>query len=160
RVGVGFDVHRFVSGRPLVLGGVEIPSDRGLLGHSDADVLVHAIMDSLLGAAGRGDIGRHFPDSDPAYAGISSLRLLERVSALLAAERWEVRHVDAVLVAERPRIGPHVAAMTERIARALGVAAERINLKATTAEGLGAIGREEGIAAWATATLSRPGGAV
>lgn len=155
RVGIGYDVHRLVPDRPLILGGVRIEHERGLLGHSDADVLLHAIMDALLGAAGLGDIGRHFPDSDPAYAGISSLALLERVAGRLAERSWVVQNVDATVVAEQPRIAPHAAAMISHIAGALQIAPEQVNLKATTGEGLGFTGRGEGIAAWATAALMR-----
>ena len=153
RVGIGYDVHRFAPDRPLVLGGVEIPAAQGLAGHSDADVLLHAIMDALLGAAGLGDIGRHFPDTDPAYKGASSLRLLEEVARRVRAAGWRVNNVDATVVLERPRLAPYVPAMVERIAGALGVPAERINIKATTNEGLGFVGTGEGAVAFATATL-------
>ncbi|MBX5475635.1 MAG: 2-C-methyl-D-erythritol 2,4-cyclodiphosphate synthase [Clostridia bacterium] len=155
RVGFGIDVHRFAEGRRLVLGGVEIPHDRGLLGHSDADVVTHAIMDALLGAAALGDIGLHFPDSDAAYAGADSLALLSRVRRLVEAEGWSVRHVDVMVLAEEPRLRPHVEAMRRRLADALGVAPERVSVKATTTEGLGAVGRAEGIRAEAVATLIR-----
>ena len=153
RVGLGFDAHRFATGRRLVLGGVEIPWARGLAGHSDADVILHAIMDALLGAAGCGDIGQHFPPDDPAYAGASSLGLLSRVRDVLAARGWRAAHVDAAVMAEAPRLAPHVPAMRAAIAGALGVGEDRINVKATTLEGMGAIGREEGIAAQAVASL-------
>jgi 2-C-methyl-D-erythritol 2,4-cyclodiphosphate synthase len=149
RVGLGIDFHRFVSGRRLVLGGVEIPHDRGLDGHSDADVLLHAICDALLGAAALGDIGQHFPVGDPAYAGISSLELLRRTVVLLAETSYVPQQVDAVVVAERPVLAPHVPLMRERIAEALGVDVGSVSVKATTAERLGSLGRGEGIGAWA-----------
>lgn len=153
RVGIGFDVHRFATGRPLVLGGVEIPWPRGLAGHSDADVILHAVMDALLGAAGCGDIGRHFPPDDPAYAGANSLGLLGRVRDLLAARGWRAANVDVAVMAEAPRLAPYVPAMRAAIAGVLGVGEHRVNVKATTLEGMGAIGREEGIAAQAVASL-------
>ncbi|MFS8542365.1 MAG: 2-C-methyl-D-erythritol 2,4-cyclodiphosphate synthase [Limnochordales bacterium] len=153
RVGFGYDVHRFAAGRPLVLGGVEIPAEEGLAGHSDADVLLHAIMDALLGAAGLGDIGRLFPDTDPAYAGASSLGLLEEVGRRVRAAGFRVGNVDATVVLERPRLAPHVPAMQVRIAAALDVPPERINIKATTSEGLGFVGAGQGAVAFATATL-------
>ncbi len=153
RVGIGFDAHRFAAGRPLVLGGVEIPAPRGLAGHSDADVVVHAVMDALLGAAGCGDIGRHFPPDDPRYAGARSLVLLSRVRDLLAARGWRAAHVDVTVMAEAPRLAPHAPAMREAIAGTLGVGEDRVNVKATTLEGMGAIGRAEGIAAQAVASL-------
>jgi len=153
RVGFGVDFHRFTAGRPLVLGGVEIPHPEGLLGHSDADVLTHAICDALLGAAVLGDIGGHFPDTDPAYCGISSLTLLERVVDRLGSAGWRVVNIDATLIAERPKISPHVTAMRSRLAGACGIDADRIGVKATTSEGMGAIGRREGIAALAVALI-------
>src|SRR5690606_38041650 len=153
RVGFGYDVHRFAAGRPLVLGGVEIPAEEGLAGHSDADVLLHAIMDALLGAAGLGDIGRLFPATDPAYAGASSLGLLEEVGRRVRAAGFRVGNVDATVVLERPRLAPHVPAMQVRIAAALDVPPERINIKATTSEGLGFVGAGQGAVAFATATL-------
>lgn len=153
RVGIGYDVHRFAPGRRLVLGGVDIPAEQGLLGHSDADVLLHAIMDALLGAAGLGDIGRHFPDTDPAYKGASSLRLLEEVERRVRAAGWRVGNVDATVVLERPRLAPYVPAMRERIAAALKVSPERINVKASTNEGLGFVGTGQGAVAYATAVL-------
>jgi 2-C-methyl-D-erythritol 4-phosphate cytidylyltransferase/2-C-methyl-D-erythritol 2,4-cyclodiphosphate synthase len=155
RVGVGYDVHRLAPDRPLVLGGVQIPSPRGLAGHSDADVLVHAIMDALLGAAGLADIGRHFPPDDPTYRGADSIGLLESVAARLRASGWAIANVDAVVTAEAPRLAPHVDAMRERIAAALGAMPGQVGIKATTAEGLGAIGRGDGIAAHAIALLER-----
>lgn len=155
RVGLGFDVHPFAPGRPLFLGGVEIAHEAGLAGHSDADVLLHAICDALLGAAALGDIGQHFPDSDPAWRGISSLELLRRTAALLAASGWRALQVDAVVMAEAPRIAPHAAAMRAAIAAAIGVAVEAVGIKATTTEGLGFVGRREGIAAQAVCLAVR-----
>ncbi len=153
RAGLGYDVHAFAAGRPLILGGVRIPADRGLAGHSDADVLAHAVIDALLGAAGLGDIGRLFPDDDPEYEGISSLVLLERVGDRLRGVRAEVIHVDAVVMAQAPKLAPHAGAMAEALAGALGIGADRISVKATTTERLGFIGRQEGIAAQAVATV-------
>jgi 2-C-methyl-D-erythritol 2,4-cyclodiphosphate synthase len=157
RVGIGVDAHRLVTGRPLVLGGVEIAHERGLLGHSDADVLAHAICDALLGAAGLGDLGAHFPDDDPQFAGVSGLWLLARSAALVADAGCRVDQVDVTVVAERPKLAPHVPRMREQIARALGVPPDRVGVKATTFEGMGFLGREEGIAAWAVAALCEPG---
>ncbi|HKV44463.1 MAG TPA: 2-C-methyl-D-erythritol 4-phosphate cytidylyltransferase [bacterium] len=153
RVGVGFDVHRFGDGRRLVLGGVEIPHPRGLLGHSDADVIVHAVMDALLGAAGCGDIGHHFPPTDPTYRDANSLALLAKVRTLLRGAGWRPVHVDVVVLAEAPRLAPHVPAMRTAIGGVLDLPAGSVNVKATTMEGLGAIGREEGIAAQAVASV-------
>ena len=153
RVGIGYDVHRLVPGRRLVLGGVEIPFERGLDGHSDADALIHAIMDALLGAAALGDIGRHFPPTDPCYQGIASLTLLTRVAGLLRQHGWAVGNVDATIVAERPRMAPHISEMCRLIAKTLGISADQVGIKATTNEGLGALGAGEGIAAWAVAAL-------
>lgn len=153
RIGQGYDVHPLIEGRRLVLGGVEIAHERGLAGHSDADVLLHAIMDAVLGAAALGDIGQHFPPSDERWRDASSLDLLSRVSALIRAARWQVVNVDATLIAERPRIAPHVPAMRERIARGLEIDAGAVGVKATTNERLGALGREEGMAALAVALL-------
>jgi 2-C-methyl-D-erythritol 2,4-cyclodiphosphate synthase len=155
RIGMGYDVHRFVEGRPLVLGGVEIPHEKGLLGHSDADVLVHALMDAILGAMRDGDIGSHFPDSDPVYKDCCSVVLLEQMAALMLTAGWRLVDADMVLALESPRIAPYRDAMRERIARALGVQTDSIGLKATTTEGLGAIGREEGAAAYAVVLLER-----
>nr|WP_041314895.1 2-C-methyl-D-erythritol 2,4-cyclodiphosphate synthase [Heliomicrobium modesticaldum] len=155
RTGMGYDVHRLVEGRALILGGVDIPYAKGLLGHSDADVLLHAVKDALLGAAGMGDIGRHFPDSDNRYKGISSLRLLQIVGEKLAAKGWTVGHIDATIVAQRPKLAPHIPKMQENIAHTLGIAADRINVKATTTEGLGFAGTGEGIASYAVATVRR-----
>jgi len=153
RAGIGFDAHRLVPGRPLVLGGVEIAHDRGLLGHSDADVIVHAVMDALLGAAGCGDIGRHFPPTDPAYAGANSLTLLARVREMVEHCGWQPVHVDVVVMAEAPHLAPHVPAMRAAMAEVLRLSPESVNIKATTVEGMGAIGRQEGIAAHAVASV-------
>lgn len=153
RVGFGYDVHAFVEGRPLVLGGVEIPHTHGLLGHSDADVLLHAIADALLGAAALGDIGRHFPDSDPAYKGISSLLLLERTVELIRREGFSVHNVDSTLVLQKPRLAPYISRMVEQIARVFGLPVSAVNVKATTTEKLGFTGRQEGVAAYAVALI-------
>ena len=155
RVGQGFDVHAFAEGRRLVLGGVEVPYHLGLAGHSDADVLIHAICDALLGAAGMGDIGHHFPDSDAAYAGVDSTRLLAHVMALLAEEGWRLGNVDATVVAQQPKLAPHIDAMRARLAEVMAVAQGRINIKATTTEQLGFCGRGEGIAAQAVVLITR-----
>ena len=151
--GIGYDVHVLTAGRRLVLGGVEIPHSRGLLGHSDADVLVHALMDAVLGAAGLGDIGEHFPDTSRKYKNASSILLLKEVCRLVEASGLKVVNVDCVLLAEEPRIGPYKAQMRENIARALDIDPPRVNIKATTQEGLGFVGRKEGMAAYATAVL-------
>jgi len=153
RIGIGYDVHRLTEGRPLIIGGVEIPYEKGLLGHSDADVLVHAVMDALLGAAGRGDIGCYFPDNDMKYKGISSLVLLERVGDIIRKAGLEVENIDAVVIAQRPKLMPHSSKMKAKMAEALGVVPGRINIKASTTEGLGFEGRGEGIAAQAVALL-------
>ena len=158
RIGMGYDVHRLVEGRELVLGGVTIDYEKGLLGHSDADVLLHAIMDALLGAAALGDIGKHFPDTDPAYKGISSIRLLEHVAELIRSEGYEVENVDATIIAQQPKMRPHIDAMRENIARALGVELSRISVKATTEEGLGFTGSGEGISSQAICLLSEADG--
>ena len=158
RVGTGFDVHPFAEGRALVVGGVAIPHERGLAGHSDADVLSHAICDALLGAAALGDIGRHFPDRDPAFRGISSLELLRRTVAILAAAGWSPLQVDTCILAEAPRIAPHEPAMRAAIAAALGIPAANVGIKATTTEGLGFVGRREGIAAQAVCLIVRAAG--
>lgn len=155
RVGVGFDMHRLVSGRPLILGGVAIPFERGLEGDSDADVLTHAILDALLGAAGLGDIGTHFGVGRPENMGISSLLLLERVVALLHARGYRANNVDATVVAEAPKIGPFIPAMRATLAHVLGIPEARVNVKGTTAKGLGALGEGEGIATFATASVVR-----
>lgn len=153
RIGLGYDVHGFAEGRELVLGGVQLVHPAGLAGHSDADVLVHALMDALLGAMRAGDIGRHFPDTDPAYKGVSSLELLRSVARLMRETGWRLVDADCVLVLEEPRISPHRDAMREQMAAALGVEVDRVGLKATTTEGLGAMGRREGIAAQAVVLL-------
>lgn len=154
--GLGYDIHRFVAGRPLVLGGVQIVHDRGLEGHSDADVLSHAIADAVLGAIGEQDIGHHFPNTDPSIRGISSLGILEKAASLARTRGARINSIDATVIAEAPKIGPHVFAMRERIAGALGLPAARVAVKATTNEGLGAIGRGEGIAAMAVASIDLP----
>ncbi len=155
RTGIGYDVHGFGEGRKLVLGGVEIPGEPGLLGHSDADVLLHAICDALLGAAGLGDIGRHFPESAPKYRGISSMVLLQEVKRIIGEAGWGVHNIDATIVAERPRMAPHIPAMVANIATASGADRAAVNVKATTTEGLGFTGRREGIAAYAVCTLGK-----
>lgn len=155
RVGQGFDVHALVAGRPLILGGVTIPFARGLQGHSDADVLLHAITDALLGAAGLGDIGRHFPDSDPQWAGADSRALLCSAMKLVATAGWQVGNVDCTIIAEAPKIAPHAAAMCAHIATDLGIEVQRVNVKGKTTEQLGFPGRGEGIAAQAVVLLQR-----
>lgn len=155
-VGIGYDVHCFAEGRPLVLGGVEIPHDRGLDGHSDADVLSHAIADAILGAAGERDIGHHFPNTDMSIRGISSLEILRRVRDVLAAKGASIVNIDATLIAEEPKISPHLAAMKTALSEALSLPPERIGIKATTNEGMGFLGRGEGIAAMAVASVERP----
>ena len=155
RAGIGYDAHRFSAVRALVLGGVPIPGEPGLEGHSDADVVTHAIIDALLGAAGLGDIGRHFPDDDPRYRDADSIELLAQSTALVREDGWRVVNVDATVVCERPRLAPHVQGMTERLGESLGIPSERVNVKATTNEGMGFIGRGEGIAALAVAQLER-----
>ena len=153
RMGHGYDVHRLAEGRRLILGGVDIPWDRGLLGHSDADVLSHAVMDALLGAAGLGDIGKHFPDTDPAYKGADSLKLLARVAALLEERGYAVGNVDATILAQRPKLAPHIPAMRENLARVMGISPDQVNVKATTEEGLGFTGSGECMAAHAVCLL-------
>lgn len=155
RVGQGFDVHQLVEGRKLIVGGVDIPYERGLFGHSDADVLLHAICDALLGAAGLGDIGRHFPDSDPRYKGIDSRRLLREVVHLLRGKGWIVANLDATIIAQAPKMAPYILQMAENIAADLEVAADCINVKATTTEKLGFTGRGEGIAAQAVCLIEK-----
>ncbi len=155
RVGQGYDVHAWAEERPLVLGGVEIPHEHGLKGHSDADVLLHAICDALLGAMALGDIGMHFPDKDPAYEGISSLLLLEKVARMLKETGWRVSNLDATVVAERPKLAPYIPLMRERIAEVLGTDVGRISVKATTSERLGFVGRQEGAAAQAVVLLEQ-----
>jgi 2-C-methyl-D-erythritol 2,4-cyclodiphosphate synthase len=153
--GIGWDSHRLVEGRPLILGGVTIPFPRGLSGHSDADVLAHAVIDALLGAAGLGDIGEHFPDTDARWAGADSIELLRAVVGLVADARHAVAHVDTTVVMERPKLGPHRAEIRASLAGALGIAVERVNVKASTGEGMGFVGRGEGVAALAVVTLAR-----
>ena len=155
RCGIGYDVHRLAEGRQLVLGGVEIPHSRGLEGHSDGDVLSHAIADALLGAICAGDIGQHFPNTDESIRGISSIKILQRVSELLAEKKARAVNVDATVIAEAPRITPHIPAMRKKIAQAIGAPESRVSIKATTNERLGAIGRSEGIAAMAIATVEQ-----
>ena len=153
RFGMGYDVHQLVEGRKLIIGGVEIPFEKGLLGHSDADVLLHAISDALLGAAALGDIGKHFPDTDERYKGADSLKLLEEVGRLLAENGYTVGNVDATIVAQRPKMAPHIPVMRENIARVLHVDVDRINVKATTEEHLGFTGSGQGISAYAVAGI-------
>ena len=155
RIGHGYDVHRHVRGRDLIIGGVKIDYEFGLLGHSDADVLTHAIMDALLGAAARGDIGKHFPDSDPAYAGADSLALAKNVSALLRSNGYRIINVDSTVLAQRPKLAPFIPIMRERLAAALGVSIDDVSVKATTEEGLGFTGSGEGIAAHAVCLIER-----
>ena len=155
RIGHGYDVHRLTEGRALILGGVTVPFDRGLLGHSDADVLTHAVMDALLGAAALGDIGKLFPDSDAAYAGADSIVLLERVTALLREHGWQVGNVDATVVAQTPRLAPHIPNMRRRLAEAMGLDEDCVSVKATTEERLGFTGSGEGVAAHAVALIER-----
>jgi 2-C-methyl-D-erythritol 2,4-cyclodiphosphate synthase len=154
--GIGYDVHRFVVGRPLVLGGVTIPHTHGLDGHSDADVLIHAIADAILGAIGEKDIGHHFPNTDPAYFGISSVELLKQVMVVLKAAGGRLVNIDSSLIAEAPKIGPHIDEMREILASALGLPLTRVGIKATTNERMGFVGREEGIAAFAVASVLMP----
>jgi 2-C-methyl-D-erythritol 2,4-cyclodiphosphate synthase len=153
RVGIGYDVHRMVEGRDLVLGGVNIPYEKGLLGHSDADVLVHAIIDAILGAAGEGDIGTHFPDSDHEYKGISSLILLAKVGELLKFKKLAVLNVDSVIIAQEPKLAPYKKNMAANVAETLGIGVDQVNVKATTTEGLGFAGTGEGIAAYAVSMI-------
>lgn len=155
RIGHGYDVHKLVENRKLILGGVDIPYERGLLGHSDADVLLHAISDAILGAIGEGDIGKHFPDTDPAYKGADSIKLLMHVMALADGKGYAIGNLDATIVAQRPKLASHIPQMRENIASALNVEADRINVKATTTEELGFCGRGEGIAAYAVVLLER-----
>lgn len=157
RIGHGYDVHKLVEGRKCIVGGVDIPHDKGLLGHSDADVLLHAISDALLGAACLGDIGTHFPDTDPKFKGADSLVLLEEVVRLIKEKGYTVGNIDATILAQKPKMNPHIAAMRANIAKACGVEVDRVNVKATTEEGLGFTGREEGIAAHAVALLEEGG---
>lgn len=153
RIGMGYDVHRLVEGRRLIMGGVEIPYEKGLLGHSDADVLLHAIMDALLGAAALGDIGRHFPDTDEAYKGASSMKLLEKVGELIEQEIYVISNIDATIIAQKPKMSPYIEKMRENIAGVLRIQKNQVNIKATTEEGLGFTGSGEGISAQAVACL-------
>ena len=153
RTGIGVDTHRFEAGRPLVLGGIDIPNEEGLAGHSDADVLTHAIIDALLGAAGLGDIGMHFPDTDPKFKDADSMELLRTVVVFLGEHGFAIQHVDSTLAMERPKIGPYRDAIRESLSTALGLPLGSVNLKATTGEGMGFVGRQEGAAAFAVATL-------
>ncbi|MGI1658348.1 MAG: 2-C-methyl-D-erythritol 2,4-cyclodiphosphate synthase [Desulfitobacterium sp.] len=153
RVGIGYDVHALVEGRPLILGGIEIPHEKGLLGHSDADVLTHAIMDALLGALALGDLGKHFPDTDEQYRGISSMKLLELVMGLLLERGYKIGNIDCIIAAQRPKLAPHIAQMRENLARALRTEVENVSVKATTTERLGFEGREEGISSQAIVLL-------
>lgn len=155
RIGTGYDVHRLEENRKLILGGVEVPFEKGLKGHSDADVLLHAIMDALLGAAGLGDIGQHFPDTDPAYKGISSLSLLETVGSLLDKEGYVIENIDATIIAQRPKMRPYIEQMIQNIAQTLKLDKDQINLKATTEEGLGFTGSGQGISAQAVCLLEK-----
>jgi 2-C-methyl-D-erythritol 2,4-cyclodiphosphate synthase len=153
RIGHGYDVHRLVAGRKLIMGGVDIPWDKGLLGHSDADVLLHAIADAILGAIGEGDIGRHFPDTDATYKGADSLKLLAHVMALADGRGFRLGNLDATIIAQQPKMAPHIPAMRENIAKVLNAASEQVNVKATTEEGLGFSGRGEGISAHAVVLM-------
>lgn len=153
RIGMGYDVHKLTEGRKLIMGGVEIPYEKGLLGHSDADVLVHAVMDALLGAAALGDIGKHFPDTDPQYEGISSIRLLEHVGKLLEESGYIIENIDATIIAQRPKMRPYIDQMRENMAKALGIEPDQVNVKATTEEGLGFTGSLQGISAHAVCLL-------
>lgn len=157
RIGHGYDVHRLVEGRKLIIGGVDIPWEKGLLGHSDADVLLHAISDAILGALGEGDIGKHFPDTDPVYKGADSMKLLAHVMALADERGYELGNLDATIIAQRPRMAPHIPAMRQNIARVLNSMAEQVNVKATTEEGLGFTGSEEGISAHAVVVMLKRG---
>jgi 2-C-methyl-D-erythritol 2,4-cyclodiphosphate synthase len=155
RIGIGYDVHKLVENRPLILGGVHIPHDKGLEGHSDADVLIHAIMDSILGACGEGDIGRHFPNTDEKYLGISSLKLLASTKRIMESKCFQIQNIDAVIIAQKPRLSPFLNTMKNNIALVLGSLPDQINIKATTTETLGFEGREEGIAAQAVCLLMK-----
>lgn len=155
RVGMGYDVHRLTPERDLILGGVRIPYEKGLLGHSDADVLIHAIMDALIGAAALGDIGRHFPDTDPQYKGISSIELLKHVHKLLETQGYRIGNIDATIIAQRPKMAPHIPQMKENIAGALKIEPHQLNIKATTEEGLGFTGQGEGISSQAVCLLEK-----
>lgn len=153
RVGIGYDVHKLVEGRKLILGGVEIAHEKGLLGHSDADVLVHAIMDAMLGALALGDIGKHFPDTDPKYKGADSIKLLEFVNNLIISKGYKVNNIDSIIIAQAPKMAPHILKMRENISNAIGVDIDSVNVKATTEEGLGFTGNKEGISSQAICSL-------
>ncbi|MGM9535765.1 MAG: 2-C-methyl-D-erythritol 2,4-cyclodiphosphate synthase [Intestinibacter sp.] len=153
RVGIGYDVHKLVEGRKLILGGVEIAHEKGLLGHSDADVLVHAIMDAMLGALALGDIGKHFPDTDPKYKGADSIKLLEFVNNLIISKGYKVNNIDSIIIAQAPKMAPHILKMRENISKAIGVDIDSVNVKATTEEGLGFTGNKEGISSQAICSL-------
>lgn len=153
RIGIGYDVHKLVDNKNLIIGGVEIPFHKGLLGHSDADVLVHAIMDSILGALGEKDIGKHFPDTDNTYKDISSMVLLERVYGIMLESKYKIGNIDSIIVAQRPKMAPYIDEMKSKISKTLNTSPENINIKATTTEGLGFVGREEGIAAYSVCLL-------
>ena len=155
RVGMGYDVHKLVDGRDLILGGVKIPYEKGLLGHSDADVLLHAVMDALLGAAALGDIGKHFPDTDPAYEGASSIKLLEEVGKLIDEKLYVIGNIDATIIAQRPKMAPHIPQMVENVARVLKLEKNQVNIKATTEEGLGFTGSGEGISSQAICAIEK-----
>ena len=155
RVGMGYDVHKLVEGRDLIMGGVKIPYEKGLLGHSDADVLLHAISDALLGAAALGDIGKHFPDTDPKYKGADSLKLLEHVGKLLDEHMYVIENIDATIIAQRPKMAPHIEKMRENIAQTLGLEIDQVNVKATTEEGLGFTGTGEGISSQAICAIEK-----
>jgi 2-C-methyl-D-erythritol 2,4-cyclodiphosphate synthase len=153
RVGIGYDVHRLTENRKLILGGIEVPYEKGLLGHSDADVIIHAMMDAILGALGKGDIGHFFPDQDPAYEGISSVRLLETVVSMMQSEGYSIGNIDVVLIAQKPKVAPYLPSMRRVLAETLGCSEAQVNVKATTEEGLGFTGRQEGMAAQAVCLL-------
>ena len=153
RIGTGYDVHKLIESRKLILGGVEIPYEKGLLGHTDADVLIHAIMDAILGAAALGDIGKHFPDSDDAFKGISSIVLLKKVAEIIKKEGYEIGNIDSTIIAQRPKLAPYIPTMRDNIANALGISSSQVNVKATTEEGLGFTGEGLGIASQAICLL-------
>ena len=155
RIGSGYDVHRLTEGRKLILGGVDIPYEKGLLGHSDADVLIHAVMDALLGAAALGDIGKHFPDTDPKYKGISSMLLLEETARLLKEQGYAIGNIDATIIAQRPKMAPHIPQMRENLAKCLGISQAQVNIKATTEEGLGFTGNGQGISSQAICLIEK-----
>lgn len=155
RIGMGYDVHKLIENKDLIIGGVYIPYKKGLLGHSDADVLIHAVMDSLLGAAALGDIGKHFPDNDPKYKDISSIKLLSHVTKIIKRKGYTIGNIDGIIIAQRPKIAPYIQEMRENLASTLEISLDQINIKATTTEGLGFAGKEEGIASYSVALLER-----